>query len=269
MTFRGDFFWVDAFTDRVFGGNPAGVCPVEAWPEDAVMQRLAWQHGLAETAFVCPTATAGRFALRWFTPAAEVDLCGHATLATAHVLWRERGFAADSIEFETRSGILTVRRNPTGRLELDFPARPPQAWSDDATAKHLLGALGLHAADWLGRARDAFVVLPNAAALRNLRPDFDRLRQLHEVHAVIATAPGDDCDFVSRFFAPAIGVPEDHVTGSAHCTLAPFWAERLGKRELHGRQLSPRGGELWCVNQDDRVRIAGHAVTYLRGQIDA
>lgn len=266
------FFWIDAFTDRVFSGNPAGVCPLEAWPDDAVMQKMAWQHGLSETAFFVPvketpSPTAPRYHLRWFSPPVEVDLCGHATLATAHVLFHELGIDADAITFDSRSGPLVVRRAGNSRLELDFPATPPVEEADTAFRSNVAEALGA-APRWVGRTRfDTFVALADAAAVRALQPDFARVAAIGG-RGVIVTAPGDDGgDFVSRFFAPQTGIPEDPVTGSAHCALVPFWAQRFGKTQLHARQVSLRGGELWCTLAGERVLIAGRAATYLRGEI--
>lgn len=260
------FFWVDAFASRPFAGNPAGVCLLDAWLDDALLQRMAWQHGLSETAYVVP-AGAARFHLRWFTPTVEVDLCGHATLATAHILFNERGLAADELTFDSRSGPLVVRRTADGRIELNFPSTPPEVDADPQLAQDLEAALGVRPA-WIGRSRfDKLVLLTDPAAVRSLRPDLARLAAIRS-RGVIVTAPGDDgCDFISRFFAPQSGVPEDPVTGSAHCALIPFWAARLGRNVLHARQVSARGGELWCRLAGDRVAMAGQAVTYLQGTV--
>jgi PhzF family phenazine biosynthesis protein len=256
-------YWIDAFTDRLFAGNPAGVVPLEAWPDDALMRRIAFENGLAETAFLVKTGP-DRFHLRWFTPAVEVDLCGHATLAAAFVVFTQLGAAGDVLTFDSRSGPLHVTRLANGRLELDFPARPAPAVTPDPALGRALGAAPEHVA----QARDTLCVFPRAEDVLALRPDFAALARL-DTFAVIATAPGGDCDFVSRFFAPRAGINEDPVTGSAHCTLTPYWAARLGRQRLHARQVSPRGGELWCELAGDRVRIAGHAVLYLRGEISA
>ena len=261
------FYWVDAFTDRVFSGNPAGVCPVETWPSDEQLQRIAWQNGLAETAFHRRIAD-DRFELRWFTPGTEIDLCGHATLAPAHVLYRELGYDAPAVFFETRSGTLVVRPRGSERMELDFPARPATAVTQSETLSVLTKALGTPAPDWVGKARDYLIVVPTAEEVRTLRPDLGALTA-GGIESLIVSAPGEanNCDFVSRFFAPGFGVPEDPVTGSAHCTLVPYWAGRLGRTDLHARQLSARGGELWCQLKGERVRIAGRAATYLVGEI--
>lgn len=259
-------YWIDAFTRQPFAGNPAAVVPLESWIPDAAMQQIAFENGLAETAFLVPVAAAGpepRFHLRWFTPAAEVDLCGHATLATAFTLFHCRQLTGARVVFDSRSGPLAVNRLADGRLELDFPARPASAGDAPAALVKGLGATPVHYA----RSQANLAVFATAAEVRALRPDFATLATL-EQYGTIATAPGTDCDFVSRFFAPRVGVPEDHVTGSAHTTLVPYWAERLGQTRLHARQISARGGELWCELRGDRVGIAGHCVLYLQGTID-
>lgn len=263
------FHWIDAFTDRVFAGNPAGVVPLDTWLPDALLQRIAFENGLAETAFFVRTGE-GRYHLRWFTPGTEVDLCGHATVAAAFVLFTQAGGAGGRITFDSRSGPLPVTRLANGRIELDFPARPAVSLPPPAALVQGLGATPVHYA----RAQANLAVFTTAAEVRALRPDFAVLATL-EQYGTIATAPGEDCDFVSRFFAPRVGVPEDPVTGSAHCVLTPYWAARLGKTRLHARQLSARGGELWCEpvpstgsgQADDRVKIAGHAVRYLEGTL--
>lgn len=252
-------FQIDAFTGRVFGGNPAAVVPLTKWLPDSVLQAIAAENNLAETAFF--VRQSDHYALRWFTPAVEVDLCGHATLATAHLLFTRFEPEAERLRFTTQSGWLEVSRDGD-RLALDFPARPPLPC---AVPEALAAALGTQPVEVLG-SRDYFVVLRNAEAVRAIKPDFARLATLDRA-AVIVTAPGDDCDFVSRFFAPAMGIPEDPVTGSAHCTLIPYWSRRLGKISLLARQLSARGGELFCEDRGERVAIAGHSVLYLEGTI--
>jgi len=251
------YYQVDAFTDHVFGGNPAGVCLLTDWLPDQVLQSIAAENNLAETAFVVQRDSC--FDLRWFTPELEIDLCGHATLASAHVIFRHLGYRASDIRFQTRSGILTVSREGE-RLTLDFPARPPVPCDAPPDLSAGLGATPVT----VGKARDYLAVFESEVAVRNLQPDMAALMRLDSL-GVIATAPGKDCDFVSRFFAPRAGVPEDPVTGSAHCTLIPYWAERLGRTKLHARQVSQRGGELFCEHRDDRVGIGGHAVTYSSG----
>lgn len=256
------FFWVDAFTQRVFSGNPAGVVPLERWPEDdALLQRIAFENGLAETAFFVPTGS-GRYRLRWLTPTAEVDLCGHATLASAFVLFNHLGFSGDRITFDTRSGPLVVSRLAEGTFELDFPARPARVTEPSAS---LVKGLGVRPAAY-AQAQANLAIFDSEAEVRALRPDFAELAKL-EQYGTIATAPGEDCDFVSRFFAPRVGVPEDPVTGSAHCVLTPYWANRLNKNVLHARQVSARGGELRCELAGNRVKMAGNAVLYLKGEI--
>ena len=260
------FYWIDAFTRRAFTGNPAAVVPLETWLPDALLKRMAWQHRLSETAFLVPLPGGG-YHLRWFTPdLREVDLCGHATLASAHVLFNELGVSDTPLRFDSRSGPLTVTRDAAGRLELDFPARPPRPLPLDDLPAGLLDALGLSSALSAGLARDYLIVLRDQSAVAAVQPDFTRLAA-YDAFAFIVTAPGDDCDFVSRFFAPRSGIDEDPVTGSAHCTLVPYWADRLERRSLHARQISARGGELWCELRGDRVALAGHAVTYLRGTV--
>lgn len=255
-------YWVDAFTEKPFHGNPAAVVPLSAWPDDVLMQKIAFENGLAETAFFVRTGP-DRFHLRWFTPALEVDLCGHATLAAAFTLFTQLNQTGDVITFDSRSGTLTVKRQPGNRFELDFPSRPAQAADNPGAFGAALGAQP----EWVAQARDTLCLFPRAEDVLALQPDFAALAQF-DTFAFIATAPGPDCDFVSRFFAPRAGINEDPVTGSAHCTLIPYWAQRLGKTTLHARQISARGGELFCELRGDRVGIAGHAVLYLHGAIE-
>lgn len=252
-------FQVDAFASRPFTGNPAAVCPLEAWLPDEQMQAIAMENNLAETAFFVPHGD--RYHLRWFTPKVEVDLCGHATLASAAVLFERLGYAGDRVAFDTKSGELIVERQD-GLLRLDFPARPP---GPVPVHPRLIDALGTQPETVLG-ARDYLVVYRNEDDVRSLQPDLNLLAAVDRF-AVIVTAPGQDVDFVSRFFAPAKGVPEDPVTGSAHCTLIPYWARRLNKTKLTARQVSERGGELWCEDRGERVFIAGRAFFFLEGRI--
>lgn len=259
-------YWIDAFTDRVFTGNPAAVVVLDDWLPAETMQRIAFENGLAETAFFVRTGP-GRFHLRWFTPEIEMDLCGHATLAAGFVVFTQLGQPGDRITFDSRSGPLMVARSPDGRLELDFPSRPASAVVPDQLPPPLLAGLRCAAPEWIGKSRDYLCVYPRAEDVRALQPDFSLLAQI-DVVGIICTAPGaDGVDFVSRFFAPRAGVPEDPVTGSAHCTLVPYWAGKLGRTRLRARQISPRGGELLCELAGDRVRMAGHAVLYLKGEI--
>jgi predicted PhzF superfamily epimerase YddE/YHI9 len=258
-------YWVDAFTDQLFHGNPAAVVPLAAWPEPALMQQIAFENGLAETAFFVRTGP-GRFHLRWFTPELEMDLCGHATLASAFVIFTQLAEAGDRIVFDTLSGPLTVTHRDT-LLELDFPVRPATAVPAAQLPPTLLSGLGGPPPAWIGKSRDYLCVYPSTEAVLALQPDFLALNQI-DVIGIIATGPGHDgVDFVSRFFAPNCGIPEDPVTGSSHCTLVPYWAERLGQTKLRARQVSARGGDLFCELAGDRVKIAGHAVLYLRGEI--
>lgn len=253
-------FQVDAFTTRQFGGNPAAVCPLSAWLPDATMQAIAAENNLAETAFFVPVGEA-RYHLRWFTPTVEIDLCGHATLATAYALNRYLGVTAETLRFDSRSGELVVTRDGD-KLRLDFPAlslercQPPDA---------LIEGLGTQPLEVFS-SMDYFAVLPSEADVRSLRPDFAMLARLDR-RGVIVTARGESCDFVSRFFAPGAGINEDPVTGSAHCALTPYWSRRLGKKQMRAFQVSARGGELWVEDRGDRVWIAGHCAPYMVGTI--
>ena len=262
-------YWIDAFADQPFHGNPAGVVPLEKWLPDPVMQRIAFENGLAETAFFVPAEEEpNRYHLRWFTPAVEVDLCGHATLASAFTLFTQLGLTTKTVTFDSRSGPLVVTRQAAGRLELDFPATPPNPGVDPASSRLVADALGCRP-EWLGESKfDLFAVLPKAAQVRALQPDLAKVAAAGR-RGLIVTAPGDgDSDFDSRFFAPQSGIAEDPATGSSHCALVPYWAGRLGKTKLHARQVSARGGEFFCELRGDRVGIAGHAVLYLRGEIN-
>jgi PhzF family phenazine biosynthesis protein len=250
---------VDAFTARVFGGNPAAVCPLRHWLPDSVLQNIAAENNLSETAYFIRDNDS--FHLRWFTPALEIDLCGHATLASAFLLFSEMGFKDSQIRFHSRSGELSAQRRGDV-IELDFPSRPPQPCP---APPNLVRALGRTPREVL-KSRDYFAVFDSPEEIAELKPDMKQLAELDSL-GVIVTAQGTDADFVSRFFAPKAGVPEDPVTGSAHCSLIPFWAQRLGKSELFARQISKRGGELRCRNLGDSVGIGGHAVVYSRGTI--
>ena len=254
---------VDAFTTTPFAGNPAAVCVLPAFPDPAWMQALAREMNLSETAFL--VRRGGDFDLRWLTPTVEVDLCGHATLAAAHVLWEDEHLPIDAdARFHTRSGLLRASRRGDW-IEMDFPAEPA---APVPAPPELLAALGVHP-EWTGRNRmDWLVLLADAAAVRAAAPDFGALRR-STTRGVMVTAPASDGvhDFVSRFFAPAAGVDEDPVTGSAHCALAPFWSERLGRAELTGYQASARGGVVRVRTAGDRVRLGGQAITVLRGEL--
>ena len=252
-------YTLDAFTDRVFGGNPAAVCPLTNWLEDATMQSIAAENNLAETAFFVPEGDG--YHIRWFTPTCEVELCGHATLASAYVIFNHLSPQKSRVSFRALGGSLNVTRDGD-LLSLDFPSRPPKRAEPPP---ELIEAIGIQPAEmWM--ARDYLALLKNEAQVRDLRPDFVKLAGVN-MYALIVTAPGDDCDFVSRFFAPNKGINEDPVTGSAHCELIPFWAERLGKVLLHARQISKRGGELFCELRADRVRISGRVSLYSEGII--
>jgi len=255
-------YQVDAFTDKLFGGNPAAVCPLQSWLPDATMQAIAAENNLSETAFFVDDG--GDYALRWFTPTVEVDLCGHATLASAHVVFEFLEPRREAVRFRTlKAGTLVVSRR-AGMLVMDFPARPA---APCAAPAGLLASLGGVPREVLC-ARDYLVVYDSAAEIAALKPDLAALAKV-DCWAAIVTAPGeDDVDFVSRFFAPAQGVPEDPVTGSAHATLVPYWAKRSAKTTLTARQLSLRGGLLHCALNGERVDIGGQAVTFLAGHIE-
>jgi len=253
-------YQVDAFASRVFEGNPAAVCPLNAWLDDGLLQAIAGENNLSETAFFVPSGSG--FHLRWFTPNKEVDLCGHATLAAAHVLFEKLGYAKPSIEFETRSGKLVVERKGNS-LAMDFPAIPPAPCAAPAT---LIEGLGQRPVDVLA-ADDYIAVFDSEATIRGLTPDLMTLSKL-DLRGVAVTAPGVKHDFVSRFFAPKYGIPEDPVTGSAHCELAPYWAARLGKTILQARQVSKRGGDVLCESRGGRVTLTGRAVLFMEAEIE-
>lgn len=255
-------YQVDAFTNERFKGNPAAVCPLDSWLPDAVMQNIAAENNLAETAFI--VAAGAQYEIRWFTPTVEVDLCGHATLASAHVLFHELGFASDQVNFFShRSGSLTVSRNGSV-LALNFPV--DSLVELPFKPEFAIGLSQAPRAVFKGKT-DYLFVYNSEAEILTLQPDFEELKT-HPVRGIIVTAPGETTDFVSRFFGPACGVNEDPVTGSAHTTLTPYWASVLGKTELSARQLSLRTGSLSCKLLGDRVEIAGEAVLYLRGEIN-
>jgi len=257
-------YQVDSFTSEPFKGNPAGVCLLKEAADEAWMQRVAAEMNLSETAFPVPRSN-DAFDLRWFTPAVEVELCGHATLATAHVLWETGVLAADGeARFHTASGLLTAVREGD-RITLDFPANPPEPVEPPPD---LLNALGV-AASYVGRTQfDYFVGVGEASAVRGAAPDFGKLKRLGVRGAMITARSDDEAhDFVSRFFAPGAGIDEDPVTGSAHCALAPYWAAKLERDKLVGYQASARGGIVYCRIAGDRVLLSGHAVTVLRGEI--
>ncbi len=254
-------YQADAFTDKLFGGNPAAICPLEEWLPDETMQKIAVENNLAETAFFVKND--GGYKLRWFTPEYEIDLCGHATLASAHILFTGLLCNQEEIHFETvKAGTLIVKKDG-GKYTMDFPSRPPIHIEPPIG---LIEALGEKQPVEVLRSRDYFVVYESEDDIKEISPDFFALSKMDTV-GVIVTAPGKKVDFVSRFFAPGAGIPEDPVTGSAHCNLIPYWADKLGKNKLHACQLSARGGELWCELKGERVLISGNAVTYLKGEI--
>lgn len=253
-------YQVDAFTKEVFKGNPAAVCPLEKWLETDLMQKIALENNLSETAFFVKNGDV--YEIRWFTPTYEIDLCGHATLASAFVIFEILKTESDKIKFHShKSGNLSVEKNGDV-LTLDFPSRPV---SPVDAPDGLIEAIGKQPKE-VFKARDYFLVYENEQEVADITPDFTALLKIN-AHGFIVTAKGDTADFVSRFFAPEVGVFEDPVTGSAHCNLIPFWVERLGKTELFARQISARGGELFCELKGDRVKIGGNAVLYLKGEI--
>ena len=256
-------YQIDAFTDKVFGGNPAAVVPLEKWLPDGQMQQIAAENNLSETAFFAPEPNGG-YGLRWFTPTQEVPLCGHATLASAFVVFTEIAPELKIVEFHTQSGMLTVVRNGE-RLQMDFPRH---AFTETEPPPPLLSGLRAppREAYFVSEGPNYYAVYDTEAEVRALVPDLAALVQLQAL-GIVVTAPGRDCDFVSRYFGPKQGIPEDPVTGSTHCALAPYWAGRLGKTELFAKQVSKRGGEVFCTVGETRVFIAGQAVTYLSGEI--
>ena len=254
-------YQVDAFTDQLFGGNPAAICPLKEWLPAPLMQKIAAENNLAETAFFVPLKDG--FELRWFTPELEIDLCGHATLASAHVIFSQLGFKENQIKFFTqKAGTLTVTHS-ADLYTLDFPSRVPQACE---IPDGLIEAIGGGMPKEVLRSRDYMLVYESEEEIRGLIPDFNALAKIDAL-GIIVTAPGNNSDFVSRFFAPSAGINEDSVTGSAHCNLIPYWAGKLAKNKLHAYQVSNRLGELWCELNGERILMSGKAVTYLKGEI--
>ncbi len=253
-------YQIDAFTNQLFGGNYAAVCPLDEWLDDEILQKIAIENNYPETAFFIPDDE--NFHLRWFTPAYEVDLCGHATLATAHMIFQHTDYNRSEVIFNSRSGALKVTKQEDGWLQMDFPAlelkqiEAPQA---------LIDGLGQTPIE-VYNSMDILAVFETEADIAALAPDFRTIAQL-QTRGIICTAKGDEVDFVSRFFAPQAGIDEDPVTGSAHSQLTPYWAKQLNKNKLSARQISKRGGELRCIYNGDRVLISGQAVTYLIGEI--
>jgi PhzF family phenazine biosynthesis protein len=255
-----NFYQVDAFTDQLFKGNPAGVCPLENRLNEQTMQNIAMENNLSETAFF--TGGNGEYNIRWFTPQTEVNLCGHATLGSAHVIFNHIGFKGKEIVFHSKSGTLWVTKQDEV-LYLNFPAEKTSEVKE--IPGKLLKSLKETPVE-VHKAEKYLVVFNNERTIRNLNPDFMLMKEL-EAFGVIVTAPGDNCDFVSRFFAPRVGINEDPVTGSAHTYLIPYWSRKLGKKKMAAQQLSKRGGSIICEDKGERVLIGGKAVTYLTGEI--
>jgi PhzF family phenazine biosynthesis protein len=255
-----DIYQVDAFASRLFEGNPAAVCPLEAWLPDEVMQSIAAENNLSETAFFVPDGE--RYAIRWFTPITEVDLCGHATLASAFVLFNRPCFDGTRVEFISKSGVLPVSRDGD-LLVMDFPAQPPETCS---APNEIIEAFGAAPSECL-EAADYVVIFENAGQVRTADPNLEILKSLDR-RGVIISAAAEEYDFVARFFAPNAGIAEDPVTGSAYTQLVPYWASKTGRTSFRAKQLSSRGGELFCELVGDRVRIAGKAIQYLQGSIE-
>ncbi len=254
-------FQVDAFTDRIFGGNPAAVCPLKNWLPDDVMQQIAMENSVAETAFFI-SANDG-FEIRWFTPEIEMDLCGHATLAAAHVIARHLNPKLSSLNFHSKSGILSVTVEDE-LLSLDFPSRRPEP-SD--VPQIVLDAIQVEPIEIL-KSRDYVLVFETEEIIKNMKPNQGILDQINlDPGGIVVTAKGNDVDFVSRFFTPQASIFEDPVTGSAHCSLIPYWSQKLGKKSMIALQLSSRGGALQCQDLGERILISGRAVTYLEGKI--
>jgi PhzF family phenazine biosynthesis protein len=257
-------YQVDAFTDKIFKGNPAAVVPLEKWIDEALMQNLAMENNLAETVFFVPSGKGqeGAYDIRWFTPAAEINLCGHATLASAWVLFNILGYKKTSITFHSKSGPLMITREKD-YISMDFPSWKPEKFTD--YPKNLEQALGIKEIVGVYKSRDLLVELNKEEDVKNAEPDFTLIKKTG--YKIIITAPGRQVDFVSRFFAPTFGVDEDPVTGSAHSQLIPFWSEKLGKTKMEAKQLSSRGGHLLVEQRGDRVQMGGQCVFYMKGEI--
>lgn len=260
-------YQVDAFTNTLFGGNPAAVMPLDSWLPDSLLQSIARENNLSETAFLVPLPDSdpADFHIRWFTPSVEVPLCGHATLASAWVLFNRLNWPGETARFHSKSGPLAVTRRADDWLELDFPNLPFEQSSTPSLISETLPGAPFEAF-YVPSDTNYMVVLGSEDEVRNARPDSRKLTALGN-QGLIVTAPGSDCDFVSRYFAPGAGIDEDPVTGSIHSVLVPYWAEKLGKTKLHARQLSARGGELRCELRGQRVAIAGQAAFYMEGSV--
>ena len=252
-------YQIDAFTNQVFSGNPAAVCPLKVWLPDSILQAIAEENNLSETAYYVPTESG--FHIRWFTPSSEVNLCGHATLAASYVIFELTGHSTNTITFTSRSGELIVHRNHD-LLVMDFPSQPPAPCKTPQALRHSLSQEPIEVLS----AEDYIAVYAKQDDILTINPDFEKLKSLN-LRGVIITATGQDVDFVSRFFAPKFGIDEDPVTGSAHCELTPYWSKKLGKNQLIAKQLSQRGGTIQCELKEDRVLLSGKAVKYMEGQI--
>lgn len=256
-------YQVDAFTDKLFSGNPAAVIPLENWLDENLMQQIAMENNLSETVFFVPSKNAfADFEIRWFTPEVEINLCGHATLASAYVLFNILNFDKDEIRFSSLSGVLKINKEDE-LICMDFPSWKPERL--DIYPDELSAILGGAEIVGVYKNRDLLVELMNEAVVKKCNPDFSLMKK--HIDKMIITAPGKNVDFVSRFFAPGAGIDEDPVTGSAHSQLIPFWAEKLGKNDMHALQLSKRGGELWCEQRGDRVIMKGKGIFYMKGEI--
>jgi PhzF family phenazine biosynthesis protein len=269
-------YQIDAFTDKLFGGNPAAVIPLQKWIDDELMQKIALENNLSETVFICPPFKASEvspsagggegaadFEIRWFTPAVEINLCGHATLASAYVIFNYLHFNKAEIKFSSQSGILKVTKN-NSLIEMDFPSWMPEKSDDNpADFKKALGGVDIIS---IYKNRDLLIELKNEEVVKNCTPDFSLIKK--SGYKIIITAPGEKVDFVSRFFAPAAGIDEDPVTGSAHSQLIPFWSNKLNKKNMTALQLSKRGGTIYCEQKGDRVLMAGNCIFYMKGEIE-
>ena len=258
-------YQADTFTDKLFGGNPAAICLLDDWLSDELLQQIASENNLSETAFLVKDKDEGQYHIRWFTPGTEVDLCGHATLASAHILFNLPGHTSDTLRFHSKSGLLIVKKLEAGKLMLDFPANAPEELKE--IPANLFEGLGLAPVPVYKTSFDYMVVVPSEKIIIGLMPDFKTLARV-PCRGVIVTAKGDSADFVSRCFYPQSGIDEDPVTGSAHTIMVPYWAAQLNKTQMQAIQLSKRRGYLDCELAGDRVLMSGNAVEYMRGEIE-
>jgi len=254
-------YQVDAFSSHIFHGNPAAVCPLEEWLPDDIMQKIAMENNLSETAFFIESNN--KFYIRWFTPKAELDLAGHPTLATAHVILKELNKKIENLVFETKLGDILNVTIENDLYSMDFPSRPPKTVSYNNNVYEALGKRPLEILAY----RDLIVVYENQKDISSIIPDLEKIKEL-DYPSIVITAKGDDVDFVSRNFAPKLGIPEDPVTGSSHCELIPYWSNKLNKKEMIAFQISERGGKIYCTDKKERVLIGGKAVTFFRGEIE-